>query len=314
MNHSTDHRRGRSTRLARLFVGALLLATAHRAAATNDAQQKFAGTAHGTTIIQRIEKGDRPDCDICLEGSVSYDRSGATILLTAERVRNYRSGGRSGTLDLELWLTDSPYGGGNIFGYRTASHRLGELDGSSFFFNISSGTIGFQEPPPGSYRVTMLVTEFGNGITDYVAFDDPFVVGGGGPDPGGCEIPCAQGGNDGCCGGEFPVCAPTGGCCRSSNPTDCGTHCCPLGTTCGDANGPDPCPAIGNPGPGGPTPGGPAPGAPLPIAPGQCSTACSAQVGACQASCPRRGKRRKRCRKKCVRNVVAFCQSAGSCG
>lgn len=68
-----------------------------------------------------------------LSGQVSYRTSGNTVVLAAEKISyscpdNWT--GHSGTLQLELWATTSPYAGGGISGYRAGlncSDRWGQL-------------------------------------------------------------------------------------------------------------------------------------------------------------------------------------------
>ncbi len=117
-------------------------------------------------------------------GTVGYSFVGSTAVLTADRVENFASAGTSGTLHMELWAFPTPYNGNAQIGYKLATHSLGVLQGGHYYFNISSGTIGFSTPPNGSWAAVMVLTEFDNGssnggysVRDWINFSNPLVIG-----------------------------------------------------------------------------------------------------------------------------------------
>ncbi|WP_143085112.1 hypothetical protein [Pseudoalteromonas denitrificans] len=116
--------------------------------------------------------------DIEMSGNYSYNINGNYATLNVNKITNNRTGGTSGTLTIELWATASAYNGGNINGYRLASHSVGQLSGGGTFSNITSGTVSFSEPPAGSYFMTLLVSEYGSGIVDHGTFSDKRTFGG----------------------------------------------------------------------------------------------------------------------------------------
>lgn len=135
--------------------------------------------------------------DVDLVGNLSYEtqNNGTTVVIRADRVQNNEPGGsRSGTLRLELWATANAYTGGTLSGYRLAQHRLGELAGGTSYTNISSGSVPYTPPPAGTWRVTLILSEYlssvstndGFSVRDWRAFSNPLVVGGGG---GGTTTP-----------------------------------------------------------------------------------------------------------------------------
>ena len=100
---------------------------------------------------------------------------------------NGRSGGRSGTLKLKLWATDSPYSGGAISGYLIAQANLGQLAGGQSLVDIVR-TRGLADPPGGTYFMTMTLSEFDGSqdrTVDYVTFTRTASFGGGGGGGGG---------------------------------------------------------------------------------------------------------------------------------
>lgn len=102
---------------------------------------------------------------LSLEGFLTYNYqyngNSGTLRMTAERVRNSRMGGISGTLQLQLWATTtSPIFGQTINAYTLGTYTLGQLSGGTSFTNVDTGLIGFTAPPPGTYYITMALQEF----------------------------------------------------------------------------------------------------------------------------------------------------------
>jgi hypothetical protein len=97
--------------------------------------------------------------NITMSGSWSYNVSGSTVVLTADRIQNNSTSGISGTVKLELWALASPFSGGNFSGYRLATYTLGTLNGGAGISNISSGSIPFSNPPNGQWYFVLFITE-----------------------------------------------------------------------------------------------------------------------------------------------------------
>ncbi len=129
---------------------------------------------------------------LSLVGSGSYDISGNTVVLRADKIQNNEFGGRSGTIRLELWAFSSPYPG-TTFGYKLASYVLGQLDGGYYYYNINSGSIPFSLPASGAWYFSLQVREYtatgSDGYTtrDYLNFS-PYVRVAGGAYFGDVEI------------------------------------------------------------------------------------------------------------------------------
>ncbi|PLW92020.1 MAG: hypothetical protein C0592_13010 [Marinilabiliales bacterium] len=110
-------------------------------------------------------------------GDVGYeiDLDDREAVLYADKVKNNRSGGTSGTLKLFLFFTESKYTGGYLYGYPVAEYRFtSELEAGEYFYDVER-TVDFELPPDGYYYVTMALSEWGGDdyeVVDYVSFDN----------------------------------------------------------------------------------------------------------------------------------------------
>jgi hypothetical protein len=131
-----------------------------------------------------------------IQGTTSYDIewSQFTATMHVDRIQNTSSTYTTGTLRLDLWLTETPYGGGSISGYRVASQVIagssnGQLGPNQYFQDVTlTGPIQ-SVPPDGTYFITLTVDEYGVSgcpssdgfcIDTWSSFPDPAVVGSGG--------------------------------------------------------------------------------------------------------------------------------------
>jgi hypothetical protein len=99
-------------------------------------------------------------------GTSRYSASGGSVVVTIQKLSNNSSTYTSGSLRIDLWASASPYGGGDISGYRTASIRTRDVSGLSdqlrpnaSFSNISLN-LKFTPPPPGYGSYTLVLAEF----------------------------------------------------------------------------------------------------------------------------------------------------------
>jgi hypothetical protein len=131
--------------------------------------------------VSRPGRGAVPDRasanGLFLVGNQGYNYTtgnNPTVQLTSDEVRNTRSGGVSGTLQLQLWATTSaPVFGQTINAYTLATKTLGTLNGGTSFFNVNSGTIAFTPPPAGTYFLTLALMEYDGsqyGYQDFLTF------------------------------------------------------------------------------------------------------------------------------------------------
>lgn len=106
-------------------------------------------------------------------------------VLTAQRVENFDALGASGFLRLELWAFPAAYSGGSLDGYKLAQHIFGPLSAGSFVENVNSGPVAFVPPPPGTWVLAMVLTEYsglhhvndGFVLRDWFTFVAPVVIG-----------------------------------------------------------------------------------------------------------------------------------------
>lgn len=119
-----------------------------------------------------------------LTGTYGYRNWNATsVVLHADRIENNESGGTSGTLYLELWACNRPSLPADC--HDVASHRLGELAGGYYYYDVSSGTISARQPPDGVYNMILVVVEYPalNTAVTFGALSGTVTIGNGGGDP-----------------------------------------------------------------------------------------------------------------------------------
>ena len=119
---------------------------------------------------------------ISLSGNSSYQISGPSVVMNADRVTNNATGGASGTLRMELWAFSSRYTGSSQSGYQLAAYTLGQLNGGQYFNSISSGTVSFSYPPNGTWYVSIIITEYNYGswpTVDYGNVSTAMICSGG---------------------------------------------------------------------------------------------------------------------------------------
>ncbi len=106
------------------------------------------------------------------EGYTSYNRYGNQITLSADKVKSYRRGGKTGTLKMMLWASKNKYHGGNIRGYVVGQSKIGRLRGNNYYKNLNR-KVKFKTPPRGRYYMTLTLSEYRHGkykIVDYVSY------------------------------------------------------------------------------------------------------------------------------------------------
>lgn len=161
----------RFARLCRHAPGAALLAVLILALCT-------ATTSHA--------QGASP---VQLVGNFSYQVEGNQVALAAADIDNTSTTYTTGSLELQLWLTTSPFSGGTIQGYDIATYPL-TVNGAAFLSPGESAQVDatvplVNLPPPGSYYSTLVVAEYTQNCgtaTGYCTdawgnFSTPFVIG-----------------------------------------------------------------------------------------------------------------------------------------
>jgi hypothetical protein len=76
------------------------------------------------------------------------------------KVTNNRSGGKSGTLFVQVWLFNQPYANYSISGYKIADINIGELNGGWEFRDMQFPISWDIAVPAGTYNVAFLLVEY----------------------------------------------------------------------------------------------------------------------------------------------------------
>lgn len=93
-------------------------------------------------------------------GTSSYQIADNRIQFLIDEIANPRAEGDiSGTLSVELWALTQPYNGGGFDGVVVAGTQVGEIFGQHFIAN-SQHSLDFQEPPVGSWQLTLMLREW----------------------------------------------------------------------------------------------------------------------------------------------------------
>lgn len=122
-----------------------------------------------------------------LQGNTSWQIQNGLLTMKVDRVVNNGSG-TTGSLRLEVWATQAPYGGGSISGYVLGSYQFtSQLGPGQYFYNIAP-QVPVQMPPPGVYYTALTLEEYtasGWVIRDSVTYNSTTTFGGGnnGGDP-----------------------------------------------------------------------------------------------------------------------------------
>lgn len=118
--------------------------------------------------------------ELNLDGACGYriDTTGR-VVVEIESIANTRNGGGvSGTLSVELWALKQPYQGDYFEGVAVAGTQIGELY-DQHSLNQCRYELNFQEPPAGSWRLSLMLREW-DGTSyvtrDFVNFDHPYVM------------------------------------------------------------------------------------------------------------------------------------------
>ncbi len=124
--------------------------------------------------------------DLKLEGPASWSRTGNKLTLKVSKVTNASAEGKSGTLRLQLWATQTSYSGGSIKGYVLGNVSLKQLTAGYYFSNINK-TVSFIKPPNGTYYTTLTLEEYQSGkyvIKSYIKMSNTTTFGSSPTTPG----------------------------------------------------------------------------------------------------------------------------------
>lgn len=113
---------------------------------------------------------------IKLSGNWTYqiDYNTQTTHITGAKIDNNATEGKSGTIKISLYLTDTKYNGGSITGFAIANCSFEPLS-AGYVYNDIDKTLNFDVYPPSkNYYITLLLLEYtdnGYVIKDYLNFD-----------------------------------------------------------------------------------------------------------------------------------------------
>ena len=113
---------------------------------------------------------------IQMAGDVWYSHTANTAVLYVDRIDNLSvAQGISVGIRLELWALPAPFTGLNQAGYGQqghlmASYDLGPLTPNFFFSNVNSGSVPFTPPPPETWSVALLLTDYNGGFHNAYGF------------------------------------------------------------------------------------------------------------------------------------------------
>ncbi len=101
------------------------------------------------------------------------DWTSDTVDIQVAKVANTASSVTSGSLEIQLWFSTSPYSGGSLTGYKVASFPLpasctigqAQLAAGQGCSSINSGTISATPPPPGTYYAVLALEEYSSTCT-----------------------------------------------------------------------------------------------------------------------------------------------------
>jgi chitodextrinase/subtilisin family serine protease len=112
---------------------------------------------------------------VVMSGSSSFQVNGTTVDISIDKITNTSASGHSGSLKLELWALESPYFGGSITGYVTASIRTYLINGATdtlaanaSFSNIALSNLPYTAPPPVTsslYAYALFLLEYDSTCT-----------------------------------------------------------------------------------------------------------------------------------------------------
>jgi hypothetical protein len=93
--------------------------------------------------------------------STDYDAN--TLNIKVDSISNNRSSGYTGTLRIEIWVTNSPIGDAAFKGWKIGEYKTPKLNAGAKRSGINMTVPLLKRPPAGAKYVTMMITEFKEG-------------------------------------------------------------------------------------------------------------------------------------------------------
>jgi hypothetical protein len=118
--------------------------------------------------------------ELKFEGSIGYKFDNDKVTIFAGKIMNKAKGGKSGSIKVALYATDSLYQAGGLYGYVLGEHTFDkQLYGEYQLLDIQQ-SMEYIEPPVGKYYITVALLEYdGNEykLTDFESFKNPVTFG-----------------------------------------------------------------------------------------------------------------------------------------
>ena len=105
--------------------------------------------------------------------SYRYSTEAGTLDISVAKISHTRTA-NTGTLKLAVWATNTPYKGGGIDGYQLGSVTKTALK-PGYSYSAVKNTATFKKPPPGSYYLTLVLSEYNGSeyrIVDHLSAND----------------------------------------------------------------------------------------------------------------------------------------------
>jgi hypothetical protein len=125
-----------------------------------------------------------------IQGNESWSIDSNVLTIKVDKIVN-DGGGMTGTLRLQLWATNTVYGGGTIRGYVLGGFQFTNQLGAHQYFSGIDHKVQFNRPPDGTYYTTLTLEEYTSSgwvIRDYADFNSTTTF--GAPDNNPAD-PCA---------------------------------------------------------------------------------------------------------------------------
>lgn len=124
--------------------------------------------------------------DVQLIGTWGYSIIDGKVRVTGDRIENFSDNGRTGTLQIKLFLTETKYSGGGISGYVALGSQFDPLVAGAYHYGIDVTQNLPNTIPSGTYYVTLVLLNYIDGeylVTDHVNFENMITLSYSEPEP-----------------------------------------------------------------------------------------------------------------------------------
>ncbi|MCP3924355.1 MAG: hypothetical protein GY714_17405 [Desulfobacterales bacterium] len=113
-------------------------------------------------------------------GSIGYNFFKDKVTIFADKIMNKGKSGKSGSIKVAIYATESLYESGGLYGYLMGEHTFDNQLYGDYHFTDVQQTVDYIEPPVGKYYITVALMEYDGEdyrIKDFQSFKDPVVFG-----------------------------------------------------------------------------------------------------------------------------------------